>query len=182
MGGSEIFLDELNKQNNRELDLKNSLENKSNSLITVSGIVIPLLFAFSIFIIEKIDRSYHLFWITAGILSCIIILNISSLVFAVWSAKIRHYRYPFTHFNFFDNTDKINVSAIKKYTNSQENEFNEMLIKAYLKSNKRNFETNEKKAKYIRIGQYIFIGSLILVSVLVVMVFLYSPPLISTIQ
>jgi|SRR5215204_3117652 len=182
MSGSEIFLDELNKQNNRELDLKNSLENKSNSLITVSGIVIPLLFAFGIFVMEKIDRSYHLFWITAGILSFIIILNISSLLLAVWSAKIRHYRYPFSHFNFFDKTNKINVSAIKEYTNSKQNEFNEMLIEAYLKSNKCNFETNEKKAKYIRIGQYIFIGSLILLSVLIVMVFLYSPRLISTIQ
>ena len=182
MSGNEIFLDELNKQNNRELDLKNSLENKSNSLITVSGIVIPLLFAFGIFVIEKIDRSYSLFGVAVIILSFIIILNISSLVLAVWSAKIRHYKYPFTHFNFFDNTNKINVSAIKKYTNSKENEFNEMLIEAYLKSNKRNFEINEKKAKYIRIGQYIFIGSLILVSVLVVMVFLYSPPSISTTQ
>ena len=56
-----IFLNELNKQNNREFDLKNSLENKSNSLITISGIVIPLLFAFGIFVIEKIDRNYSLF-------------------------------------------------------------------------------------------------------------------------
>jgi hypothetical protein len=32
MSSVDIFLDELNKQNNRELDLKNSLENKSTSI------------------------------------------------------------------------------------------------------------------------------------------------------
>ncbi len=76
-----IFLNELNKQNNREFDLKNSLENKSNSLITISGIVIPLLFAFGIFVIEKIDRNYSLFIVAVGLLSLIIILNVIAIIF-----------------------------------------------------------------------------------------------------
>ncbi len=79
---------ELNKQNNREFDLKNSLENKSNSLITISGkIVIPLLFAFGIFVIEKIDRNYSLFIVAVGLLSLIIILNVIAIIFAVLLLK-----------------------------------------------------------------------------------------------
>jgi hypothetical protein len=173
----DIFLDELNKQNNRELDLKNSLENKSNSLITVSGIVIPLLFAFGIFVIEKIDRGYPLFGVAEALLCLIIVLNIISIVFAVLSAKIRNYAFPFLHFNFFDNKAKIDVYAIKEYTDSQPNEFNELLIEEYLSCNKSNFEINEKKAHYIKIGQYIFVVSLVLVPLLVGMVFFIPPQL-----
>ena len=67
----DTFIEELNKQHNREFDLKNSLENKSSFLITVSGIVIPLLFGFGIFLIEKIDRGYHLLGIAELLLGFI---------------------------------------------------------------------------------------------------------------
>lgn len=182
MSNVDTFLEELNKQHNRENDLKNSLENKSNSLITVSGIIIPLLFGFGIFVIEKILQNYNLRDISEILLVFIIISNISVIGLAIWSSLIRNYKYPFLHSKFFDNISHINELEVKNYTSSKPNEFNDMLIEAYLKSNKYNFEINEKKAKYIRIGQYIFISSLILVSILIVMVFLYSPPLISLSQ
>lgn len=175
MNSVNIFLDELNKQNNREFDSKNSLENKSNSLITVGGIVIPLWFGFGIFIIEKIDRNYPLLGLSEGLLGFIIVLNIIAIVFAVLSAKIRDYEYPFLHFNFFDNKSEIDVSSIKEYTDSEPMKFNEFLIKQYLSCNKSNFEINEKKAKYIKIGQYVFIVSLVLVPILIAMLFLFPP-------
>ena len=182
MIGVDIFLDELNKQNNREFDLKNSLENKSNSLITVSGIVIPLLFAFGIFVIEKIDRGYPLFGVAEGLLCFIVILNIIAIVFAVLSAKIRNYEYPFLHFNFYDDTDKINTSAIKEYIDSEPNKFNELLIEEYLSCNKSNFEINEKKANYIKIGQCVFIVSLGLIPILIGILFSFPPQLNSLTQ
>jgi hypothetical protein len=55
-----------------------------------------------------------------------------------------------------------------------------MLIEEYLKSNKFNYEVNEKKAKYIRIGQIIFIISLSLVPILIGIIFLFPPPLTPT--
>ncbi len=172
-----IFLNELNKQNSREFDLKNSLENKSNSLITISGIVIPLLFAFGIFVIEKIDRNYSLFIVAVGLLSLIIILNVIAIIFAVLSAKIRNYEYPFLHFNFYDDTNKINVNAIKEYTDSEPDKFNELLIEEYLSCNKFNYEINQKKANYIKIGQLIFTISLVLVPILIIILFSFPPQL-----
>ena len=79
------------------------------------------------------------------------------------SAKIRNYEYPFLHFNFYDDTNKINVNAIKEYTDSEPDKFNELLIEEYLSCNKFNYEINQKKANYIKIGQLIFTISLVLV-------------------
>ena len=176
------FLDELNKQHNRELDLKQSLENKSNSLLTVCGIIIPLLFGFGIFVIEKIPQSYSLLNVAEALLISVLVLNIITIFFAVWATKICNYKYPFLHSNFFDDNCCLKKSVIKEYTDSKEDEFNDMLIEEYLQSNKFNYDTNEKKAKYIRIGQYIFIISLSLVPILIVMLFSIPPPLVSPTQ
>ena len=142
------FLDELNKQYNRQLDTKNSLENKSNFLITVCGIVIPLLFGFSIFVIEKIDNDYSLFIHLQIILSLIIGMNILAIIFAVLSTRIKEYEYPFKHSIFFNNNSIIE-NEVTNFTNSEQKEFNKNLIKQYLHCNKHNFETNQKTAKLL---------------------------------
>jgi hypothetical protein len=77
------FFDELNKQHNKELDLKQSLENKSNSLLTVCGIIIPLLFGFGLFSIREIESTYSLLTISKGLLIAVLVLNIISIFFAV---------------------------------------------------------------------------------------------------
>ena len=61
-------------------------------------------------------------------------------------------------------------------------EGNSMLIEQYLHSNKYNFEVNEKMAKHIRIGQYVFIFSLVLVPILIAILFSFPPQLNSTSQ
>jgi len=175
------FIDELNKQYNRQTDTKNSLENKSSFLITVCGIVIPLLFGFGIFVIEKIDRSYPLFIYLQLILGLIIIMNILAIVFAVWSTRIKEYEYPFIHCIFFDNSS-IKESEVTNFSNSEQKEFNKNLIQQYLHCNKHNFETNQKTAKLLRNGQYVFIASLVLVAFLIGLLFSFPPQLNSPSQ
>ena len=164
----------------REFDLKNSLENKSNSLITVSGIIIPLLFGFGTFLIEKSSINYPLIDVIKYMLISILVLNIMTIILSIWASKIRNYKYPFLHSKFFDDDCCIQDSVIKKYSDSDADQFSDMLIKEYLKCNKYNYGVNDKKAKYIRAGQIIFIVSLGVIPILIFLLFLYSPNLISS--
>jgi hypothetical protein len=179
MSSFSIFLDELNKQHNKEFDLKQSLENKSTSLLTVCGIIIPLLFGFGLFSMKEIEPTYSLLNIVKGLLISVLVLNIVSIFFAIWSSRIRNYRYPFLHSNFFDDDCCLKKDVIKEYTDSKDDEFKGMLIEEYLKSNNFNYKVNEKKAKYIKIGQIIFIISLSLIPILISIIFFFPPPLIS---
>ena len=178
MNSVDEFLDELKNQYNRQHDIKNSLENKSSFLITVCGIVIPLLFGIGVFVIEKIDsNNYPLLIFLKVILGLIIGMNILAIVIAVLSTRIKKYQAPFLHSIFFTNSSNINNSEVKSYTNLEQKEFNEKLIEQYLHSNKHNFEVNEKMTKYIRIGQYVFIISLVLVPILIAILFSFPPQL-----
>jgi hypothetical protein len=53
----EAFLEELRGQYDKEFDLKERIEGKAGNLLTISGITIPLLFGFSSFLIEKLDKT-----------------------------------------------------------------------------------------------------------------------------
>ncbi len=147
MSSVSEFIDELNKQYNRQHDTKNSWEKKSSFLITVCGIVIPLLFGFSIFVMEKIDRSYSLFIYLQLILGLIIGMNILAIIFAVLSTRIKEYEYPFLHRIFFDN-NSIKESEVTNFSDSDQKEFKKKMIEQYLHCNKHNFEINEKTKNY----------------------------------
>lgn len=103
-------------------------------------------------------------------------MNILAIIFAVLSTRIKEYKYPFIHRIFFDN-NSIKESEVTNFTNSDQKEFNKTLIDQYLHCNKHNFETNEKTAKCLRYGQYVFLSSLVLVSILIGMLFSIPPPL-----
>ena len=59
MNNRERFLDELKGEYDKQFELKARIEGKAGSLLTVCGITIPLLFGFSSFLIEKIDKTYY---------------------------------------------------------------------------------------------------------------------------
>ena len=54
-----IILDEMKKSYEREFDLKKNLENKATNVITVSGLIVTLLFGFTTFLSQN---SFHPQW------------------------------------------------------------------------------------------------------------------------
>jgi hypothetical protein len=180
LDSQDRFLDELSKQFDRELDLKNSLENKSSYLLTVSGIIIPLIFGFGIFMIEKIPSDYHFLAHVQVILILVLVSNLVSIIFAVMAAKIRDYSFPVLHDKFvkFEKKKPIIIETeVKKYSSAKKEVLDEMLIEEYLKSNSHNFNANESKAFYIKSGQTVLLGSLALIPILVYILVYYPPTL-----
>jgi len=174
MSSKDLFLEEIKSQNNKDFDLKNSLDTKSNYLIPISGIVISLIFGFGITFLEKIDIKYELFWAFQMFLIITLVLHLSSLFCAILSFRIRDYRYAFLYYSFYDK-EKMLESKIDEYTEADEDDFKNMILREYLKCNYQNSINNQNKTKWIKISQYSLLVGLGCLSVLIAMLFLYPP-------
>lgn len=188
------FLRELKEQYNKEFEIKNSIEIKSSSLITVSGIVVILLCGFCIFLFEKINTSFD--WpVTLLIQVLVIIIFIMSLLsmsFAIWASKAVLYRHVFLG-NILHDEQKSEIenpifkrlstvygeefsSKVMQYKDNKSSteEFRDTMIESYLGCNIHNSDINEKALSKIRIGQIFFLLGLIAVTTLVVIMIFYS--------
>jgi hypothetical protein len=58
MDNRERFFEEVKREYDKQFDIKERIEDKASTLLTICGIVIPLLFGFSSFLIEKMDKQY----------------------------------------------------------------------------------------------------------------------------
>jgi len=174
MNSKDLFLTEIKNQNDKDFDLKNSLDSKSNYLIPISGIVISLIFGFAVTLLEKIDTKYELFWTLQILLIITLIFHLSSIFCAVLSFRIRDYRYAFLYLNFYKKGKMVD-SSIAEYIEADEDDFKDMIIKEYLECNYQNSKNNSNKANWIKIGQYSLLVGLGFLSLIVIMLFSYPP-------
>src|SRR5688500_4648065 len=110
----DLLLNELKLGYDRKLELKKLIENKANIIITVSGIVFPLLFGFGISFItnENMSNQETKFYFKIMLFSSII-LNSLSIFLAVWALKLGQIMVPFGHNIFYDNNKRtINTNKI----------------------------------------------------------------------
>src|SRR5438093_2138904 len=103
MSTAEALLGKLKNQFDREIDLKKSLDNKINSLITIAGSIITLNIAIGTFLISKLqwaDSNYYYYPI---ILEAIGIgFSLVSMYFFISKFGVKTYTYPFGHEQFYD--------------------------------------------------------------------------------
>jgi hypothetical protein len=174
MNSKDLFLTEIKNQNDKDFDLKNSLDSKSNYLIPISGIVISLIFGFAVTLLENLDTNYELFWTFQILLIITLIFHLSSIFCAVLSFRIRDYRYAFLYFNFYKN-EKMIESSIEEYTEADEDDFKDMIIREYLECNFQNAKNNVNKANWIKVGQYSLLVGLGFLSLIIMILFSYPP-------
>jgi hypothetical protein len=175
LSSKDLFIEEIKNQNDKDFDLKNSLDSKSNYLIPISGIVISLIFGFGVTFLQRIDIKYELFWAFQILLIITLISHLFSIFCAVLSFKIRDHRYAFLYFNFYDKKGKMIESEIDEYTEANEVDFKDMILREYLRCNFQNSRNNQCKANWIRISQYSLLVGLGFLSLMIAMLFLYPP-------
>ena len=177
----DFFLEELRRQYDTQFDLKNSLESKSSYLITVCGIIIPLLFGFGSFLIERIDKSYYYLLPLEILIFLAISLNLAAIIFLVQAFRIKQYRYSFLGNNFFNKNGTFNADQLTKYQDNKNiTNFQTLMIKEYLLCINENHFRNEEKAGKIRIGQWLFTFGVGFVPVILALVFLFPPLLVQS--
>lgn len=169
------FLQELKEQYDKEFDKKSWIENKSSYLITVAGLVVPLLFGFGTTLIEKIQVSYVFFWPISIIVMAGIVLNLLSVLYSVMSFRVMLYSFAMGHDIFYDNKGKPDTKTINDYKSLKPKEFEDKMIDVYLRCNKHNSEMNLKKAEYIQMSQWLFLAGIGIIPISLLLLFSNIP-------
>lgn len=165
----EGLLSELRSQFDKEIALRQNLDTKANTMITVASGVSTLLIAIGTFLISRILEKNIYYGISIAILGIGIVLAIVGIGLFIRAYSLRGYKYPMGHEWFFPQGEykKERVDSVRKLPTT---EFNDRLYKGYLESIKASAEINKNRADSVRIGQKFVTSSIITIAVLVVFI------------
>jgi hypothetical protein len=156
---------ELQKHYELEFDLKGTLESKANNMTTVAGVVATLLLGFGqLFVTSLAGIQYEgIQYITAILLSgCL--ASLGAVFFSVLGWRIQNYE-------FVIGSKAIARPNIAASVSSPRFDFtldDAELIKAYLKAIDTNNKYNISKSRWIVLSQWFFLGSIVVISVLLI--------------
>jgi len=180
MSTNKLFLQELKDQYQKEFELKDALEGKANNLLTISGLVATLLFGFGSFLIDKLGSTYEFLIPVTILLIMGIVGNVVSIFWSVLAFKIRPYKYSMPYDHFFNKDGSFNEKHVEEYRDEKDVEvFTNTLVDTYLTCNRHNRLQNASKAFKIKIAQWFFFGSIIIVPIVIGLVLTHLPKAIS---
>jgi hypothetical protein len=147
-----------------EFKVKENLENKASSMLTVAGIVAPLLFGFGQLFVEKLagipDRTsqlhYFIFTLLVGCLACL-----ASIVFSVIATRVQEYVYV------IGATTIPRPSLASTLKNMQINTGEEQgQISAYKESIEKNAGNNDLKKSWLEASQWAFVVGITMIAII----------------
>jgi hypothetical protein len=161
------FLDELRAQYNKEFEIKSMLDNKANSIISMSGTIATLFMGFGSFLLIKIEPSKYEILIPASIfLMTEVVLTTFTIWYSTNSYRLREYRYVMGHERFFEKKSGVfKEYEAEQFKKSTEEKFEDLMIEVYLKTIKENAEKNEDKANKIDHAQKLFSFALTMIPI-----------------
>jgi len=162
------FLAELKSQFEKEIDIRKTLDNKANTMITVASGTSTLIIAIGTFLISRIVERNLFYEISLIILAIGIMLAVAGIGFFIQSYAVRRYLYAIGTDYFFDkSTGEYKTNFVNKMRNLSKREFKDIMIKGYLESIKRSAQLNQQKADAIKIGQVLLTLTIISIASLV---------------
>jgi ABC-type glycerol-3-phosphate transport system permease component len=158
------------KPNLRDLELKKTLDNKSNTMITMSSAIAALLIGLGTFILTRIIPSTPFYNIAIFSIIAGIILALIAISLFVRSYTLKSYRYPMGHENFFEDKGKgkYKKEIVDKWRNADIEEYNDRIIQEYWESIRNNADNNKRKGRELKYGQWLFFGLVLSISVLLI--------------
>jgi hypothetical protein len=165
------FLTELKYTFEQGVNWKNSLDSKATNMITVSSAVTTFLIALVTFLFSRISINYSYYPIIILFLLVAIVFAIIAILCFIRSYSIKIYGFPLGHEAFFKSNGEYNDEQIDEFLSYSKADFNEHLVRQYLACMKTNWDSNENKAKSIKRGQYCYIGSIIVIVIILSIVF-----------
>lgn len=165
---TNLFLNELTKQFDRLLDAKSKLDNKSVSMITISGVVSTLLMGFGVFLLRSVNPQFTLYFWMFLVLVIGILLVIITIGLSIWSYRLRDQVYP-TGSDMYFSGNNLNWKEINPMRNATDNDFELRMIVDYLDCLK-DVETHiDEKGKFVKISQWTFLSGVITIPIIITM-------------
>jgi hypothetical protein len=166
------FLAELKSQFDKDIDLRKTLDNKANTMITVVSGITTLLIAIGTFLISRIVEKNIVYDISIGILAWGVGLATVCIWYFVQSYSLRSYKYAVGHEYFFDEKGNYKEESVQTIRELPKKQFNDLLYKGYLESIKISATLN--KALGISKGQRFLTYTLLTTAILVGFVLLWT--------
>ena len=160
------FLNELKSQFEREIDLRETLDSKAHTMMTLASGTITVNIALGTFLLTRIaDTGIYLF-ISIVILGAGLGFGIVSILKLIRSYGLRDYHYPMGHEHFYEN-GKYDAEMVQQVKDMKEEEFNDRLFSGYLDCIKHSTEQYKSKGDGVKMGQLFLVSTLVAIAVLV---------------
>lgn len=173
------FVTELKEQFGRLEDNRKTLDSKANTMITISSSISTLLIAIGTLLIVRIEPKEWVYSSSIGILCAGIIFSVASICFLIRGYSLKLYDYPFGHSTFYGGKDKdgkmlddgtMNKDTIRAYMDQSKERFRINMALRFVESTKEFAKINAERARSIRKGQWLLVGSVVSISVLLTFV------------
>jgi hypothetical protein len=158
------FLNELRKQFDYEIDIKDKLEAKATNTITVAGIMAAIFMGFGSQISDYVPNNSPYFSPALGVFLIELIVTMATVIISILAYKVGEYQFPLEREDFLSDDGKYNTSRIEQYRKMEDDDYNK-LLKKYLKCIKYNAKENEKKATRIVWAQATLILAVVLIPI-----------------
>lgn len=169
------FLGELRARFDKELDIKDKLEGKATSTITVAGIMAAIFMAFGSAVLDNVDTSSQYFMPAMGIWLAELVATLVTVVFGIVGYRAGTYDFPLVRSEFVDDNENYDKDRIMSYKKIDDAKYYEMSQK-YLKCIMENGKMNDKKVTRIDLAQYALIAAIVLIPIFAALVILSQIP------
>jgi len=165
----ETILNELRLQFSRIMEVKEKLDNKTNSMMGIAGTMATLLGGFGVLLFDKLDLNYVNTNYVAMFFISSIIAFVITIVFTILAHLLRNYSYPYDESTRIKdgNADRIWISKIGKLNEKQ---FLQNLIANYLECLNNNTKSNSAKTIFLTYSHYFFLAGIISMVILVIFI------------
>jgi len=174
---AETLREDLKSEYNKVFELKQRLDTKAAGLITLSGVIAAVFSGFGTFLLRDIVKPNPvLFYLSLAVMVIELVLLIATIYHAHRATKITKYNHVLFWDYFIDkdkSTDKLPVykeDKLSKFKNATKQEYNDWLIRDYLKETRHNVEKNQDKVNCIKDAEKSFVLAIVTIATFAVLV------------
>ena len=157
----ELFAEALRMAYEKGWEVKSTLENKGNNIMTISGTVAALLFGFGALFLKNLHPDYQFLFVFIALLIGGIIICVVAILLCGLSFRLQKYNVAIGLDFFAKNKDLIAV-----YKKAPADTFNNTMIQAYIDAMEQNNILNNNKTTLITLAQWMFFASMVIVPIL----------------
>lgn len=152
---SDQFIEELRLQCERNIQIKERLDNKTNNIIAIAGTIATLFMGFGLFLLEHVDYvKYHDIVLVASIVLIIeVILTAITVICSVYAYSLKTYTQPINYAKIYEISKGNPDDVIAEFTSADDDTIKEAFVTNYIESIKSYEEQNNQKTKGIDVAQ-----------------------------
>lgn len=152
---SDTFIEELRLQCERNIQVKERLDNKTNNIITISGMIATLFMGFGVFLLEHVDymKYPNIVLYASIVLMAEVVLTAITVICSVYVYNLKTYTHPINYGTIYKISNGKPDEIIEQFKNASDDEIKDAFVINYMESIKSYEEQNNEKTNDISVAQ-----------------------------